>query len=155
NGNVVEIVNGVSTVLATGMVSMSAQGIDYQGRAMTDVVDGTGRSWEYHDGQGWTSLGSGIKAAVAGQGVSYVLTTNGNLYEYNDLTGKYTSLDSSAVQISAGTDVQGVSCVDVVYTSGNAWEHSDSSGWHFIASGVRSISAGRQGISDYVTTGAV
>src|SRR6516225_7319283 len=36
---------------------------------------------------------------------------------------------------------------------GQAWEHSDSTGWHFIASGVKSVSAGQQGIIDYLTTG--
>jgi hypothetical protein len=42
-----------------------------------------------------------------------------------------------------------------VFTWQAAWENSDDTGWHFIANGVQSVSAGRQGISDYVTTGAV
>jgi hypothetical protein len=149
NGNLVEIVGGVTTALAGGMVYVSEQGIDNQGRATVDVVNSAGQAWEYHDGQGWVSLGGGVKYAVAGQGVSYVMFTNGNVSEFKG--GAFTFLDSGAAKISAGTDSQGVNCVDIVYTSGNAWERSDSSGWHFIASGVQQLSAGRQGVSDYVT----
>ena len=47
---------------------------------------------------------------------------------------------SWGTQIDAGTDVQGVNTVDIVFTWGEAWEHSDESGWHFIASDVQSIS---------------
>lgn len=155
NGNFVEVTSSGSTALAGTIVAMSDQSIDNQGHAMVDIVDSSGRSWEYHDTVGWTYLGSGIKSAKSGQGVSYILYTNGNVYEYDDATAKYTFIDSSVTKLDAGTDVQGVNMVDVIETSGNAWEHSDSSGWHFLASGVASISAGRQGISDFVTTAGV
>jgi hypothetical protein len=155
NGNFVEVVSGVPTALAGTVVSMSDQGIDNQGHAMVDIVVADGRAWEFHDQVGWTYLGNNIKSAVAGQGVSYILYNDGTIREYDDATGSSSSVYSWGTQISAGTDVQGVNTVDIVFTWGEAWQHSDDSGWDFIASGVKSISAGRQGISDYLTTGGV
>src|SRR5262249_51120405 len=70
---------------------------------------------------------------------------------YDDATGNWKYIDSSVAKIDAGTDKTGVNMVDIVYTFGSAWEFSDTSGWHFIASNVRSISAGQQGIHDFVT----
>jgi hypothetical protein len=82
-----------------------------------------------------------------------VLLTNGNLYEYTDFTGTWSNLlASNVVSISAGTDRAGVNAVDAVFTSGYAYERSDSTGWHTIASGVRSVSAGQQGMTAYVST---
>jgi hypothetical protein len=141
------------TALASGIAAISNQGVDNSGRAMIDAITTSGTAYEYHNGLGWVSLGSGAASAVAGHGVSYVLFTNGYLDEYNDASGKWTYIVNGVASISAGTDAQGNNAVDVVLTSGNAWEHSDSTGWYFIASGVRSVSAGSQGIADYVTTG--
>jgi hypothetical protein len=157
NGNFVEITSSGSTALAGSIAAISEQGIDNQGHAMVDVVDTSGRSWEFHDtgnSGSWTYLGANIKSAKAGQGVSYVLFTNGTLQEYNDASRVFTTIYTGVSQISAGTDVQGANAVDALLGS-SAYEHSDDSGWHFIATAVQSISAGRQGISDYVTTGGV
>src|SRR5205085_11676595 len=79
------------------VASISSQGIDDFGQPMIDVVFSDGKAFEYHDFVGsnpvvtdnpsffpWTSLGGNVKQAAAGQGVSYVLFTNGNLEEYVD-----------------------------------------------------------------------
>src|SRR5262249_43133168 len=68
------------------VVSISDQGIDDFGQPMIDIVDVNGNAYEYHDfvlpnatASGnpnffpFTSLGNGVKQAVAGQAVSYVL----------------------------------------------------------------------------------
>jgi hypothetical protein len=154
NGNVVEVSGGVPTTLTGSVASLSDQGIDNQGHAMVDIVDVWGRAWEYHDQVGWTYLGSGVASAKAGQGVSYLLYNNGTIREYDDATGALRYIFSNGAQIDAGTDVQGVNMVDIVFGGGDAWEFSNESGWSYIASNVYSISAGRQGISDYVTYGA-
>jgi hypothetical protein len=155
NGNFVEVTSSGATALAGTVVSMSDQGIDNQGHAMVDIVVSTSQAWEFHDTVGWTYLGSNIQSAKAGQGVSYVLFKNGVIAEFDDATGTYRNIYSWGTKIDAGTDVQGVNTVDIVFTWQAAWENSDDTGWHFIANGVQSVSAGRQGISDYVTTGAV
>src|SRR5581483_6398430 len=155
NGNFVEVVNGVATALAGTIVEMSDQGIDNQGHAMVDMVAADGRAWEFHDQVGWVYLGNGIQSAKAGQGVSYILYNSGAIRELDDATGTSSYIDSWGAQIDAGTDIQGVNAVDVVFTWHDAWEKSDDTDWHFIASDVQSISAGRQGISDYLTTGDV
>jgi hypothetical protein len=154
NGNLLEFTPGGTLTLAGGIASVSDQGIDNQGRAMVDVVTTGGLAYEYHDTAGWTYLWNSARSAVAGQGVSYVLFTNGYVDEYDDATGTWSYVWNGANRISAGTDRMGVNAVDVLLGT-DAWEHSDDSGWHFIASGVRDISAGRQGISDYLTTTAV
>ncbi len=155
NGNFVEVVNGVATALAGTVVSMSDQGIDNQGHAMVDIVVSSGQSWEYHDQVGWVYLGSNIKSAKAGQGVSYILYNDGTVKEYDDATSTFSTVWTGGAQIDAGTDTQGVNTVGITFTWGDAWEHSDDSGWTFIASSVQSISVGRQGISDYLTTSGV
>jgi hypothetical protein len=173
DGNLVEITAAGTTPLLAGVAAVSDQGIDNQGHAMVDVLDKLGNAWEFHDGGAgtWTRLGSGVKSAKAGQGVSYVLYNNGNVFEYDDATGTSRFVRGSVTQIDAGTDVQGVNAVDVivpgqlvakaaagvggggiVFQPTNAYEYSDDSGAHFIASGVQSISAGRQGYAAYVTT---
>jgi hypothetical protein len=136
------------TFLSSGIASVSDQSIDNRGQAMVDVVTTGGLAYEYHEGFGWVYLGSGVKSAVSGQGVSYLLYNNGNLYEYKDATGGYTYIFNNIASISAGTDRYGVNMVDVVFPAGYAWEHSDSTGWHYIDSNVKAISAGQQGISD-------
>jgi hypothetical protein len=159
NGDLYEIVNGSPAYLASGIASVSPQGIDNNGHALVDVVTAGGDAYEYHDEVGWNPLAGGVASAVAGQGVSYVLYTNGLVEEYHDATGfsgsSWTYVSNGAGQIDSGTDKLGVNCVDIVTTGGDAYEYSDDSGLHYIASGVQSISAGRQGISDYVTAGGV
>jgi hypothetical protein len=144
----------VPITLAGSMASLSDQGIDNQGHAMVDTVDVWGRAWEYHDQAGWAYLGSGISSAKAGQGVSYPLYNDGTIREYDDATGSFAYINYNGVQIDAGTDLQGVNVVDVVFKGTSAWEHSDDSGWFYIASNVLRISAGRQGVSEYVNYAA-
>ncbi len=158
NGNLDAFTPSGSTLIASGIASISDQSIDNRGEAMIDVVTTGGLAYEYHEGFGidgpwWNYLGSGVKSAKAGQGVSYVLFVNEEVWEYVDSTGRWNSLAGSGASIDAGTDKIGVNMVDVVFYYGVAVEISDSSGWHSIASGVRSISAGQQGVTDYVTTG--
>src|SRR4051812_17225329 len=119
---------------------------------MVDVVTTGGLAYEYHEGSGLTYLWSGVRSAKAGQGVSYVLLTDGNLYEFKDDSSTWTFIDGDVTSINAGTDKLGINMVDLVKTSGTAWEHSDSSGWHALGFGVHSVSAGQQGVSGYVTT---
>jgi hypothetical protein len=87
NGDLYEIVNGSPVYLTSGIASLSPQGIDNQGHAMIDLVTSGGDAWEYHDEVGGSYLGGGVTSAVAGQGVSYVLYTNGVVNEYHDVTG--------------------------------------------------------------------
>jgi hypothetical protein len=152
NGQLWEHSSSGWTFLASGIAAISNQGVDNSGRAMTDVINTSGVASEYHNGTGWVNLGSDVSTATAGHGVSYVLFATGYLDEYSDVTGAWTYIDNGVTSISAGTDKNGVNAVDLILTSGAAWEHSDSSGWHFIASGVRYVSAGQMGIADYVTT---
>jgi hypothetical protein len=179
---------------ATGVASISDQGIDNFGQAMVDVVFANGTVSEYHAGSGnkdepnafvplWQVPAVGIvQEAKAGQGVSYVLTTSGNLYEYTDWnpgtsTGNTLSaaLDSSVLSIDAGTDANGVNAVAYVrtdwvrhfaYMGGrvytvmisqpDGYERSDSAnGSLIISTYVQSISAGKQGNLAYVTTSGV
>ena len=152
NDNLYKNTGSGLTFLASGIASVSDQSIDNHGQVMVDVVTTGGYAYEYHEGSGWTYLWSGAKSAKAGEGVSYVLFNNGQVFEYADATGGWTFIDSNVASIDAGTDKLGVNMEDEVMTYGTAWEHSDSSGWHFLGSGVRSVSAGQQGISDFVTT---
>jgi hypothetical protein len=165
NGQLLEYAFGGVTNVSTSagpIASVSDQGIDDAGFAMVDVVTTSGIALEYHDGWGWSVLlSSGVKSAVAGQGVSYVLSTSGSLSEYiesanptiNPLAmGTWKNIDWGVASISAGTDKKGVNTVDYIYNwMGLAAEDSDSSGWHSFATNVASISAGQHGISDYVT----
>jgi hypothetical protein len=162
DGTLVEVVRGgPTTVLMAGVAAVSDQGIDNQGHALVDIVTTDGRAFKFHDtgaAGALISLGSGIKSAKAGQGVSYILYNSGDVYEYNDATGGYYRVTNSAAQIDAGTDAQGVNAVDVIFPGAGAfsqvaYQYSDDSGAHFIARFVKSISAGRQGLSAYVTTG--
>jgi hypothetical protein len=93
------------------------------------------------------------KHPEAGQGVSYVLLTNGSLYEQMDQSqqnpsGRLIQIQNGVVSMSAGTDRYGVSSVDVVLTTGSASEYSNTSGWHLLANGVHAISAGQMGESE-------
>jgi hypothetical protein len=152
NGNLYKNTGSGLIFLTSGIASVSDQSIDNHGQVMVDVVTTGGYAYEYHEGAGWTYLWSGAKSAKAGEGVSYVLFNNGQVFEYTDATGGSSLIDSNVASIDAGTDKFGVNMEDEVMTYGTAWEHSDSSGWHYLGSGVRSVSAGQQGISDFVTT---
>jgi hypothetical protein len=178
NGILVEIPrdSGTPTILAVGIAAVSDQGIDNQGLAVVDVVTTSGNAFEVHDTGGtgtWVSLGSGIQSARAGQGVSYVLDTSGNVFEYDDATMTSRPVVGSATGIDAGTDAQGVNAVDVilpfrltlaastaraavpgfgiVFPTNAAWQYSDDTGAHIISFNVQSVSAGRQGYATYIT----
>jgi len=136
------------TFLCGGVASVSNQGIDNDGRAMVDVVLTSGLAYEYHNGFGWTFLQAGVKAACAGQGTSYILLRTGQLMEYRDGGGARTgALAQDVVAIDAGTDLYGVSSVDVVFRSGNFSIYSDSSGWRSLCGNVLAVSAGDRGVS--------
>jgi hypothetical protein len=132
--------------LRGGIASVSDQGIDNYGHAMVDVVTTGGYAYEYHEGLGWTPLDSNVKSAKAGQGVSYVLYTNGTVYEYKDwASSHWTYIDGNVTAIDAGTDRYGVNMMTEVWY-GLGYEHSDSTGWHYLGSNVKAVSAGQQGI---------
>jgi hypothetical protein len=100
---------------------------------------------------------SGIQDAKAGQGVSYVLYSNGNFSEYKDSTGSLTNLtpwwfNINAQAIDAGTDLQGVNIL-VINGSPSTWELSDDYSWHYIADNISKVSAGRNGNLGYVDAG--
>jgi hypothetical protein len=154
NGNVLEHTSGGVTTLFGGASEISDQGVDNNGRAFIDVVTPDGRAYEYHDGAGssWNYLTGSVKNAVAGQGVSFVLQTNGNLFQYTDSTGRFTFISGGVASISAGTDSHGVNDVDIIFSTGAAYEYSDTSGYHFIANGARAVSAGQQGETEVLLT---
>jgi hypothetical protein len=141
------------TYLCSGVASVSDQGIDNTARALVDIVLTNGRAYEYHDVSGWVSLGSGVKDARAGQGVSYVLLSTGRLFEYQDATASWSGLLASSVaSIDAGTNRYAVNLVDAVSRSGALSEYSDSSGGHTLHTGVQAVSAGIMGISAVLLT---
>jgi hypothetical protein len=138
---------GGSTVfVASGVASISPQGIDDFGQPMIDVVFTNGNAYEYHDflpgnpllkaEPGFfptTFLSSNVQQAVAGQGVSYVLLTNGNLGEYVD--PNYTTLSygfgvnptptgtaviASGVASLTGAGLDGIGGNTVNYTANGA-----------------------------------
>lgn len=114
------------------IVSLSGvQGIDDFGQPMTAVVFSDGKAYEYHDflpgnptaaaNPGffpWTSLGGNVKQAVAGQAVSYVLLTNGNLGEYVDpnYTTYYYGYGVNPGARSGGTIASNVTAITAVGT---------------------------------------
>jgi hypothetical protein len=154
NGNVLEHTSGGVTTLFGGISKISDQGVDNNGRAFIDVVTFDGRAFEYHDGAGGATnfLTGAVQSAVAGQGASFVLQTNGNLFQYTESTGRFNFITGGVASISAGTDGRGVNDVDVIFTNGTAYEYSDTSGYHFITSGARAVSAGQQGETDVLLT---
>lgn len=147
----------------SGVASVSDQSIDNRGFAVVDYVTVDGRAFEYHSDGSSFLLGSNIRQAKAGQGVSYLLSASGVASEYSDTTGTSVALDTYVQSIDAGTDQYGVSMMTDVrkisyYRNGvfitllNGYELSDSTGRHFIAGNVGSMSAGQQGFMTYVTT---
>jgi hypothetical protein len=153
NGYLYKHTSAGFTFLTSGIKSISDPSIDIHGQATIDLVTTGGAAYEYREGNGFVYLTSGVQSAKADQGVSFVLLTNGNLYERSQSTGAWTYLYNNVATIDAGTDKFGVNSVDVIFTGGAAWEHSDTSSWHFIANNVQSISAGQRGISDLLTGG--
>jgi hypothetical protein len=132
------------TQIASGIASVSDQGVGIEGHAMVDVVSTTGTAWQYEEGIGWTRLADGVKMAKAGHGVSYVLFNDGTLKETTDAGKSWMPIDQNVTAIDAGTDRYGVNMVTEVWY-GLAYEHSDSTGWHFVASNVKAVSAGQMG----------
>jgi hypothetical protein len=133
------------TKVASGVASVSDQGIDNHGHAMVDVVFTNGYADEYHEGSGLTYLAGGAKSARAGQGVSYVLFKDGTLYEYKNTGGPRVYIGSNVTSIDAGTDQYGVNMVAEVWLGSYGYEHSDSTGWHYMGANVKSVSAGPLG----------
>jgi hypothetical protein len=143
----------------------------------------TGNPNEFNQGGNhWVTLtGSNVKQAKAGQGVSYVLMNDGTLHEYFDNSPVDSStfaitfaqfVDSNVQSIDAGTDQHGVNMVTevrtdtfiryfyingrymgITVTQSDGYEFSDSTGKHWVASYVSSMSAGQQGEMAYLTTG--
>jgi hypothetical protein len=132
------------TQIATGIASVSDQGIDRYGHAIVDTVSTNGTAKQYEEGIGWNYLSAGVKMAKAGQGVSYLLMTNGTVQETTDSGRTWTYIDSNVTAIDAGTDRYGVNMVTEIW-NGQAWEHSDSTGWRYLASNVKAVSAGQMG----------
>ena len=162
------------------VVSISAPGIDDFGQPMVDVLFSDGYAYEYHDFLSptattkgnpgffpWTSLGGNVKQAVAGQGVSYVLLTNGSLGEYVDpnyATYSYGygvnpgsnrgAIVSGVTSITAaGVDQVGVNAVEYV-KSGKTYEwrdvaaQSSSSTSGFTANGAKKVAGHSSMTSD-------
>jgi hypothetical protein len=139
--------------LCSGVASVSDQSIDDSARAMVDVVLAGGAAYEYHDGVVWVYLRGGVAQARTDQGVSYVLLTDGRLFEYQDSTASWSGvLATGLASIDAGTDRYGVNMVDAVAHSGLLSQRSDSTGWHAIHAGVVAASAGALGISAVLFT---
>jgi hypothetical protein len=126
------------------VVAISTQGIDDFGQPMIDVVFSDGNAYEYHDFPAnnptavanpsyfpWTSLGGNVKQAAAGQAVSYVLLTNGQMGEYVDPNyssyyygygvnpgSRYGAIASGVSSITAaGVDQEGANAVEYTITS--------------------------------------
>jgi hypothetical protein len=158
NYGYLDLYNGTTHtgLLTSRITSVSEQSIDNQGRAMVDVVSQDGSAREYHTGQGWVYLGSGIKSAVAGQGVSYVLFNDGTVWEYVDPLPLSTNQSGSwiwksndgigTLELDAGTDQYGVNMFVRVMTDNTVVENSDSTGLRWVGSGYTSASAGQRGV---------
>jgi hypothetical protein len=147
---------GSASLVASNVARISDQGIDNNAFAMIDVIFTSGLAAEYHDDNSWQLLASGgattpgphVVDAKAGEGVSYVLFSDGSVKELTDFTGKFTTIAKGGIAaIDAGTDRFNVNMVDVVTTGGQGIEISDTSGMHVINTQVAQLSAGRGGFS--------
>jgi hypothetical protein len=135
-----------------GIAAISDQGIDFHGEAFVDVLFPNGDAWEYHHGAlGWVPLASGVQDAKASQGVSYLLFPGGAVWGFDERTATYRLTAGNATAIDAGTDQFGVNMVDVIDTATNAWSYSDTGARRLLATGIAQVSAGQQGVSDFVT----
>jgi hypothetical protein len=152
--------------LKSGIASISDQGIDNAGQALVDMVDTAGAGWEYHVNGGnntWVWFGTGIRSAKAGQGNSWLLSTAGALYRYPDPPSSAPGVHNDPIYVTsgisaidAGTDQIGVSMVDVIYSNyfASAYEYRlATGGWSYLGWGIRSVSAGQQGVSTFVSSG--
>jgi len=183
NGDLFEFssVNPGGAKIAGGVATISDQGIDDFGQPMIDIVYANGTAAEYHDFADrsvptftsnpslfpFTNLGSGVKQAVAGQAVSYVLLTSGKLKEFVDpnyftqksgygvnSAGPAGVIASNVSAISAGTDMLGGNSIDY-FLSGNLYEWRDVTAKATqLASNVTTFSAGQQGYHAWVSNGA-
>jgi hypothetical protein len=153
NGQLMKVVNGTATQIATGVASVSDQSIDNMGHVMVDYVTTGGSALEWHDGGSTVTLRAGARAAVATVGASYILGTDGTVYQRDDALGSTTTVTTGAASINAGSDKIGVNLVGIVGTDGSLRTKSDASGMHtLVTSGVATVSVGQQGILSYVTT---
>jgi hypothetical protein len=158
----------VTTRVASQVATVSDQGIDNSGRATVCYVTSDGKAFEYHDG-GQVQLlyspaaadhspiaakaGVTVLDAKAGQGVSYVLLSNHQAWEYDDQTHAAGVREVGVTAIDAGTTREGVNMVDVIDTKAVAYEVPDRGAEHSLGlTGVVQVSAGRQGVSALLTS---
>jgi hypothetical protein len=151
-GQLSKVTGAGTTLISSGVASVSDQSIDNMGHVMVGFVGAYGTAKEYHDGGSLVTVRSGARAIATTVGATYVLGANGTVYEHDDALGGTTTLDSNAASINAGTDMFGVNEVGIVYNDGTAKTRSDASGFHTIASNVAAISVGQQGVFTYLTT---
>jgi hypothetical protein len=152
DGRLSKVTGAGATLIASGVASVSDQSIDNMGHVMVGFVGADGTAKEYHDGGSPVTVRTGARAIATTVGATYVLGTNGTVYEHDDALGGTTTLDTNAASINAGTDLFGVNEVGIVYNDGTAKTRSDATGFHSIASNVAAISVGQQGILTYLTT---
>jgi hypothetical protein len=151
DGNLSKVTGAGTTLIASGVASVSDQSIDNMGHVMVGFVGADGTAKEYHDGGSVVTVRTGASAIATTVGATYVLGTNGTVYEHDDALGGTTTIDTNAASINAGTDMFGVNEVGIVYNDGTAKTRSDATGFHTIASNVSAISVGQQGILTYLT----
>jgi hypothetical protein len=152
DGRLLKVTGTGTTQIATGVASVSDQSIDNMGHVLLGYVGTDGTAREYHDGGSTVIVRSGVRAIAATVGATYVLGTDGSVYQHDDALGSTVRVDGNAASINAGTDRYGVNEVGIVYNDHTAKTKSDSSGFHTIASNVASISVGQQGVITYLTT---
>jgi hypothetical protein len=166
------------------VTAVSDQGIDPFGQPMIDIILSNSAAYEYHDFPAgnafaahspslfpFTFLGTGVKQARAGDGVSYVLFANGNLEEFVDTNYNSPSgfgvnptpqsggvIARNVVSIDAGTDRLGVNSVDyTVMANGTTslFEWRDvTAASSLLAANDTAFSDGQQGMHAYVSGGA-
>ncbi len=136
------------TTIATGVGSIDA-GTDRYGANSVDLITTTGAAYEQSNDGYRIALGTGVRSASAGpMGVSEILFSNGNAYDYREATGTSTFLASNVAQVTAGFDATGNPMIDLLYEGGSLWEYRSGSGWVSLGSGVRAISKARSGLVD-------
>jgi hypothetical protein len=140
------------TSIATGVGSIDA-GTDRYGVNSVDAIATNGAAYELTNDLYNVSLGTGVAAVSAGRmGVTEILLTNGNAYDYREATNTTTFLASNVAQVTAGSDASGNPMIDLLYTNGNLWEYQVSTGWTSLGGGVRAISKARAGLVDVLFT---
>jgi hypothetical protein len=140
------------TGIASGVGSIDA-GTDRYGVNSVDAISTTGAAYELTNDLYQISLGTGVASVSAGRmGVSEILLSNGNAYDYREATNTTTFLASGVAQVTAGSDAYGNPMIDLLYASGNLWEYQVSTGWTSLGGGVRAISKARAGLVDVLFT---